>query len=337
MSSLKGPNSLLDSIHRHRWNSSFRLVVEELKLVRSLQDLSNLYEKAAYTFPRTGKVLRRSEQTPPSLQIEPTNVCNVRCICCSTSTSARNKGFMDFGLFTKIIDDAAQVGVQRIHLYLHGEPTLHNRIVEMVRYAKLQRLAVHLTTNGMLFTPEMADGLLRAGVSNADHVTFSILGRSPQVHETIMRGVDSDKVRSNLVKFLELRAERRVNGPVIETLFHTMPQNAHELDQFIEDWQGVVDHVRLGGVISDSFAGYKGSAAEVSRDKPCKLVFERMPVFWNGDVTVCCMDVDGDYVVGNLTERSVTELWQSRPMAAMRALHRNGKFRDNPFCANCDL
>ena len=41
-----------------------------------------------------------------SLIIEPTNTCNLRCtFCFVTEGMTRKEGFMDFGLFKKVIDD----------------------------------------------------------------------------------------------------------------------------------------------------------------------------------------------------------------------------------------
>ena len=83
---------------------------------------------------------------------------------------------MDFELFQRIIDEAARVGVKRVHLYLHGEPLLHPQIVDMISYIKSRNLVVHLTTNGMLLDKEKAEAILRSGVNGADHFRISVLG-----------------------------------------------------------------------------------------------------------------------------------------------------------------
>ncbi len=309
--------------------------LEELKFLRSFRDLKIMYQNVAYLVPRIVGI-DRSTTAPPSLQIEPTNYCNARCICCSTAGSSRVRGYMDFDLFRSIIDDAAKVGVQRIHLYLHGEPLLHPRIVEMIGYIKLSNLAVHLTTNGMLLDGQRAEAILRSGVNSADHMVVSILGGSREVHEGIMKKVNHDVVIANTSGFTEARTRLGVNGPVIETMFYTMPENEHEEEQYFEYWRGKVDHARLGGRISHSFARQEGITI-APRKQTCKNLWERMTVFWNGDVTLCCEDVDGDWLLGNLRDSSIREVWNCERLLSIKEIHRKRRFQDLPFCNKCDM
>jgi sulfatase maturation enzyme AslB (radical SAM superfamily) len=310
--------------------------LEELKFLRSFRDLKIMYQNVAYLLPRMIGTLDRFTTVPPSLQIEPTNCCNARCICCSTARSSRLRGYMDFDLFQRIIDDAAQVGVKRVHLYLHGEPLLHPRIVEMISYIKLRNLAVHLTTNGMLLDKEKAEAILCSGVNSADHIIFSILGGSKEVHERIMKKVNHDMVMANISDFMQSRTRLGVNGPVIETMFYTMPENEHEEEQYLKCWRGKVDHARLGGRISESFARHKGITIE-PRKQTCKNLWERMTIFWNGDATLCCQDVDGDWLLGNLNYNSIREIWNCERLLSIKKIHRGRRFQEFPFCYKCDM
>jgi radical SAM protein with 4Fe4S-binding SPASM domain len=319
-------------------DSGVRFAMEELKFLRSFYDLKVFLQNMAYLMPRVIGTIDRFERVPPSLQIEPTNHCNVSCICCPTARSSRPKGYMDLDLFRSIVDGASQIGVKRVRLFLHGEPMLHPHIVDMIAYLKSRGLAIHLTTNGVLLNPDKIEGILRSGTDSADHITFSILGDSREVYESIMRRSSADRVAENIHLFLELRRELRVNGPVIETIFYAMPENEHEEEQYVGRWRGVVDHARRGGRISESFSAYKREGlVVVPRKRTCSNLWERMTVFWNGDVTLCCQDVDGDWILGNLRERSITEIWNSERLLAIKAIHREKRFEEFPFCRDCDM
>lgn len=245
---------------------------------------------------------------------------------------------MEIPLFMKIVDDAAQIGVKRIRLFLHGEPFLHPKIIEMIRYAKAKDLAVHLTTNGMPLTKPRLEALLRSGVDSADHITFSVLGYSKQVHEAVMKGASHDKVVKNIFDLLELRRDLRINGPVIETIFYATPENEREEKEFLKYWRDTVDHVRLGGRISQSFSGYKKDAQTVApRRQTCPNLWERMTIFWNGDVTLCCQDVDGQWLFGNLKVLSIKDIWNCDQLQAIRQIHRGRQFHNFRFCLECDM
>ena len=318
-------------------DSYIRYAFEELKIVKSFADLKALYQKTTYFMSRVVFTRDRSTRVPPDLQIEPTNYCNVDCITCPSSRSSRKRGYMDFALFQRIVDDASQIGVKRISLSLHGEPTLHPQIVEMISYIKSKDLQFNLTTNGTLFSRQKIEAILRAGVNSGDHITFSVFGHSKEVHEGIVRGGNYEKEVKSIFEFLELRNKFGMNGPVLETVYHTMPENEHEEQQYIKHWRGVVDHARLGGKISVSFSEYKREGKPIEkRTQTCGRIWETMPVFWDGDVTICSHDVDGEWVFGNLREHSISELWHRERLSAIREIHKQRRFEEFPLCIRCD-
>src|SRR5512134_1782587 len=63
---------------------------------------------------------------PYEIVIDTSNICQLRCPLCSTGSgrSQRQKGYMSFDVYTRIIDELAPFAM---HVYLHnwGEPLLH--------------------------------------------------------------------------------------------------------------------------------------------------------------------------------------------------------------------
>jgi len=318
-------------------SDSLRYGLEELKFLRSYEDFRILCAKVAYKRHRDQEALVTSRWAPPSLQMEPTNVCNLRCTTCPGSRSTFPRGFMDMRLFEKIVVEASQIGVKRIHLFLRGEPTLHPGIIQMVSITKSQGLAVHLTTNGTKLTPERSAELLRAGVNSADQLTFSFIGHSKESHEATMIGVDHDLVVGNILELMRLRRELRVNGPVIETILNPTPETQRETGEFLAYWRGKVDHARIGGV-SLAFQEYKRRGSDsVTRSSDCRYIYERMSVAWNGQVPQCNVDIDGDRIVGDLNTDTIMDTWNSERMRAIRRIHREGRFEELPGCLHCDM
>jgi radical SAM protein with 4Fe4S-binding SPASM domain len=96
--------------------------------------------------------------------------------------------------------------------------------------------------------------------------------------------------------------------------------------------------VRLGGDISESFAVYKRDAKSLPiRTDTCANLWQKFVIFWNGDVTMCCEDVDGDWILGNLNEQSIHEIWNSEKMLAIKRIHIKKQFRKIPLCYTCDM
>ena len=132
---------------------------------------------------------------PSSVLVEPTNDCNLGCVMCYRGK--RKIGYMDFGLFTKVVDDLASIGDVRLGLCVGGEPLLHPQISNMLEYAMANRnrfSEVSLITNGMLLSKVVADTIVKL---NVDRVTVSLDGVG-DVTERIRRGSDYRIVEENL-------------------------------------------------------------------------------------------------------------------------------------------
>lgn len=323
-----------DKTVKIRRKPGFKVFMEEIKFLRSFRDVKYLLEKARFLMPRLLGTVDSWRDVPPSLLIEPTLFCNIDCTTCCRSKCTRTPGFMDLALFRKIIDDASRIGVGHILLYFFGEPLMHPGIVEMIRYIKSKGLAFHLTTNGSLLDDKMGEGILRSGVTSADYLTFSILGFSKEVHEKIMRGINHEQVVANVLNFMEKRTRSGINGPVVETVFYSTPENGHELKPFRDYWNGIVDHAVDGGKAVEAFIDPK--LPKNPRTKTCHQLWERMAIYWNGDVTICGEDLNGDYVVGNLRDQSIREIWSGNELNRVRKLHKEGQYRKIPLCEFCD-
>lgn len=313
------------------------LGIEELKFIRSPRDLPILIRKGEYVTQKMALRLTSSLAFPQSLQIEPTNACNLRCICCSSQRSFRKRGLMSMDLFQKIIQDARDCRIRRIQVFCHGEPTLHPCLPDMLAFIKKMGLTYHLTTNAMRLDPEMSRAVLAAGGTWEDTMTVSVLGGNPAEHERVMAGCDHERVLGNVRSLFDLRRELHLNGPVIETILYRIPGEAPDIAEYRRTWKPVVDHTRLGGETSESYAQYKkGEPPVFYRSAPCTHLLGRMVVYWDGTVPMCGQDVDGERAMGNLREQRIAQVWQSAAMLQLRRLHHQKKFDQLPFCAQCD-
>jgi len=319
-----------------RKDKTFFYTLQELKSIKSFNDLKKFFQKIIKQTVRNSLNKYYNYKIPPIIQIEPTNYCNLNCLCCSVSRSSRKKGYIGFDLFKKIIDDASQIGVKQVDFFLHGEPLLHPRFIEMVTYIKTKKLRVNITTNGTLFEKEKTEELLHSGVNSNDLVLFSILGYSKEVHEMVQKGVNHEKVVNNIRYMLELRKKLNLDGPKIEVVFYATPENEHEKNKYEEFWRGVVDGVNVYRASQSFREANKQEVKIPPRNKSCWLLWKRMCIFWNGNVTICCSDVNEEYILGNLNKQSIREIWNNEKMLSLKKLHKKRKFQEIPLCSHCD-
>ncbi len=96
----------------------------------------------------------RLAHMPIRLWIEATSTCGLSCVMCPNKSLPREqRGFMDFGLFKKIIDEAKGF-VFDVHLLHRGEPLAHPDFFRMIRYAHDAGIVTRFHTNGTLLTEE---------------------------------------------------------------------------------------------------------------------------------------------------------------------------------------
>lgn len=103
---------------------------------------------------------------PKVVLIDTISYCNLRCSMCVHKEMTRQKGIMSWRLFSKIVDEIAQVdkGI-RVWMVFFGEALLLKRkkptIFDMIAYAKKRGLSdVVLNSNANLLDEEASKALI---------------------------------------------------------------------------------------------------------------------------------------------------------------------------------
>ena len=65
----------------------------------------------------------------------------------------------------------------------------------------------------------------------------------------------------------------------------------------------------------------------------CNALVEQFAVLWNGDYSLCCKDYNGDLIIGNANQESLTEILNSKKVKSIRNAFRNCRL---PF-SRCKL
>ncbi len=133
-------------------------------------------------------------EPPVCLYLEVTNRCNLLCETCPrTFETLEPPADMDWGLFTRIVDQVPNVA--RVVLHGVGEPMLVKALPRMVRYLKDRGTYVLFNTNGTLLQPkrfqELIDtGLdeLRVSLDAADRASYARI-RGKDFFQRIVRDV----------------------------------------------------------------------------------------------------------------------------------------------------
>lgn len=249
--------------------------------------------------------------------IETNNTCNLKCIHCPANNEMkRKKGYMELETFKKIIDLNSKV--DRIYLTNWGEPLIHPQIIDMIKYAHIKGKQTALTTNGTVLDKSLTRELLESGLKL---IKFSVDG-CKSTYEKI-RSFPYEKLESNLFQFLQMRNELKKNT-WIEVSMTMFNETFSEVDAFYQKWSKYADYVN----IQPKFFTIKKKTRT-----PCKDLWRILVVLWDGKVIPCCVDFDGEIIIGDAKEESLQKLFKNTLMTELRKKHLRGQMPN--LCDAC--
>lgn len=263
---------------------------------------------------------------PTELIIEPTNFCNLHCPLCPTGSNQlkRLKGYMNFFLFQKIIDES-KFYVDRILLWNLGEPFLHPDIFSMIQYAKRFNIQVISSTNGFPFYSKYSINQLID--SNIDDLTVSVDGVDAQTHIKYRKGADFIKLINGLKYLRDFKKNKHLNHPIINyqviLMKHTeqLLVKAQTLSKEL-DTKLVIKYLNLEMVDKNNKekllpTNSKYKMNQEKNNTPCVL-WDGLVINWDGSVNPCLFDYHGSVKLGNVSKNSLINIWRSSILKKIR-------------------
>lgn len=276
---------------------------------------------------------------PNGVAIEITNACNLRCRMCNLVSMKRSPRFMEYEVYTRIIDRVAEARVENLRLHTYGETLLHSRLVDMLAYARRAGLRVWISTNAQLLNDELGQHVLMAGVHT---VRYSVEGASAEVYERIRKGGCWKTLLENMRVFRANR-DRISPGTVIALNSVVMAETIDEIAQYEVVYGPYVDEIHFSPLEALGTDGWKLSKSrsletvDLGKRIPCRLLWDMMNIAVDGTATLCCADVEADVPVGNVLKQPISAIWRGLALTRARALHRRGRFEELPICTSCSF
>lgn len=298
-------------------------------------DLEEKYRRARERWDHYSSTLELAP-APLDVDIEISSLCNLDCVMCERKNMTRKAMNMPFELFTSIIDECQEIGVDQVKLNLWGESLINPKFSDMVRYAKEKSdLILQFNTNANLLTPELSHELVSAGL---DKMTVSFDGMSAGTYEKIRRKGNFQRVWDNVHALIEAKRQLGSRLPLLTLQILQTPDTIPEIEQFVDYWKDKVDFVSVTNISALVDQGVLAhSVRETNRSVeriPCAEIWQRLSVFADGTVTVCCSDFQGFLAIGKVGEDKLMDLWQGPKLQDLRRRHRAGDF-SGLVCDRC--
>lgn len=291
------------------------------------------------------------------LTLNVTRQCNLRCKHCYNEITDQDKTLTEFstkeGMST--ISQAISLGLKAI-LFTGGEPLLRKDLIDLMKFAKKNKLLVFLATNGTLIDDQFTEKF--KGI--IDRINISLDGGSAEKHDSI-RGIKGSFSKS--MKAIK-KIKKNFNLSIAFTL---SSKNSSELNavasiakkigvlltikRFIPVGKGAQDKS-----LTLSRSKYKILIKEIDRLRkiqkisfgdPFPFSCERKDNYYGGclaGIYSLSMDFNGELYpctklkisLGNIRNNNISDTWQeSKILKKLRKRNLGGKCRSCPKIFSC--
>lgn len=278
---------------------------------------------------------------PPSMHIEFTNSCNLKCVYCNNPHFANPREMMQESTFNNLVNALKISKVDRICIG-GGEATLHPKFTDFVpRLAAVSRILT-IVTNGHWKSDDVPTCLVKSGV---DFIEISVECGTKEDFETIRVGSKYNLVIHNLKRLMEIRNQYKSKSHINLRLMVRPSQKGKAEKESMRFWKQYADSVMPQYVMKSR--GFETIAdvfmpEQIAKDviPKCSLPFRNIQVRANGDIPICqvsgsALEPERKVIAGNINTESLNAIWRGELFRQYRDAHRNGETAALEICRGC--
>jgi radical SAM protein with 4Fe4S-binding SPASM domain len=277
------------------------------------------------------------------LNIEISSKCNYHCLGCPNPALSRGNGNMPARTVNNIFRELGN-DIEKVYLWNYGEPLLHPQITSVLEQIRDYSCYKAMSTNGALL--ENFENL--HFLTSLDELIVTISGLDEETYHMYQRGGNFQKVLRGIRKTANVLGKSKTKFIMQFLLTKWNLHQCKEVPIFSEK-AGFHDFYLKSFNVMDmnqstfemfvpadtNFSRYK-THNPVTRPRqstiphPCT---EWMVINWDGSVNPCCWDYEGKFVLGNVHQSSIYDIWNSAVAQKHREEIKSGTFHD--FCIDC--
>ena len=243
---------------------------------------------------------------PVSFTIEPTNICNLKCLQCSTGIGQFNNenGYININDFKKIVDTIFHKTIM-LQLHFRGESMLHPDIFELIEHASNKKMYLSLSTNGH-FIGKQAEKLINSGL---DHINISLDGLTQDTYSKYRQNGDLNKVMAGIKELAAFKVKHKSSVPRITLQMLVNRFNENQISEFLSlqkikginacllKTMQIIDEVNAD-ILAPVNKKFRRSIKK-SSVKICSKILTTAVITWSGKVLPCCYDKGENYILSD--------------------------------------
>ncbi len=264
--------------------------------------------------------------------LEITNACNLACdFCHGTKREIR---YLTKEEFEKAATEA-RTFAEYLYFHLMGEPLLHPLLGDFFEISKDLGFRVILTTNGTLLSKK-EDILLSADALHK--VSISL-----HAYEANKMGIPLDSYLEECFEFCKKAFAKGIicvmrlwnqggadslNSVILEKMRGAFPS----------EWKKIYSGYKMAGKIflewGEKFDWPDINGEDLGGEHSCYGLRDQVGILSDGTVVPCCLDADGAVDLGNIFEKSLSEILVSERVETLKKSLEKGNVSEE-LCRRC--
>lgn len=248
--------------------------------------------------------------------IEITNICNLKCNFCPSSSLQRTLKFMNPEQFTHVIE---KVKPHTDHIYFHlmGEPFLNKNLGTFLDISAEHDLKVNITTNGTLIQKVKEKLLSKKALRqvNISLHSFEANDINNDLNTYVSNITDFIKEateKSDIICAIrlwnmsteELKASNNLNDDILTMLEEQLSLDIR-LSEALQNSQNIKLNDRVYLNMAEKFEWPDMDRDVIDENVFCYGLRDQIGVLVDGTVVPCCLDSEGNIPLGNIFESTV--------------------------------
>jgi organic radical activating enzyme len=266
------------------------------------------------------------QQAPFTVQIEPTEGCNLGCKFCGLRGMRENGTKPWYFMNTKTAENIAKKIKEagwtcKIIFAMHGEPTLNPDLFKIISIFRkyLPNAVFYIISNGYGIVhndeyeiEDYVKELFNAGINHILLDNYSDHGDWSKVVKAVQDTVQVLYLGKDKTPMFPTDSKKNiiVLPPIVTTKISLV--------------RNLKNHCGAAFPLDDSF-----------NNKKCAVPFRELSFRYDGSVALCCDDFRGEFFVGNIKDyKTIDDLWNDERFQAARIMLYNGERSFRP-CQGC--
>lgn len=263
------------------------------------------------------------------IYLELSNYCNLDCLFCTPSN--KNTRMIDLNLAKKVIDEASSL-TNEMCFHVLGEPLVYPHFFELVEYLNSKGMNLMLSTNTRLIEKNK-NKLLKTNIKTWNlslHSIYSMENKENYIFK-LLEFIDLYQENHEAVFHLRLWADsnqiiKKSNAEIKKIIFQYYRYMG-------PDFKRIRFKERIILSYEEEFT-WPSLDLDYNYDGYCLGGKTHIAILADGRVVMCCLDANGDTLIGNVKEKSLEEIVNDKPYLLARKL-----FSDNKcyfkLCKHC--